>query len=311
MADVLCFGNLQVDVLCRPVLSLPPPGVLTPIDHIDLTLSGNGGNVAATLGRLGVDVGLAGYRGADVIGDGFAITLDRMGVDISMLPRHPSAPTGTSVVTVMPNGERGILFTNGANALFDLDAVPDAWLREPRVVTVSSVFVLPRFTGAAVAGLFARARVHGAVTVLNPSWPNQSQALEFLRPALAVADYFVFNLDEGRELTGQDDPGLMLDAIDGLTAGPVVLTLGADGCIVREHGRRQHIAAEAVTAVDTTGAGDAFVAGFAAGLVDGRSPTACAALGSRVAACAVTGPGAYPRTPTLAELDRGRVLDNA
>jgi sugar/nucleoside kinase (ribokinase family) len=307
LADVLCFGNLQLDVLCRPVIGLPPPGVLTPIDHIDLTLSGNGGNVAATLARLGVDVALAGYRGADVIGDGFAITLSRLGVDTSMLARHPSASTGTSVVTVMPNGERGILFTNGANALFDLDTVPNAWLRGPRVVTVSSVFVLPLYNGAAVSRLFSRARASGAVTVLNPSWPNQDQALESLRPALAVTDYFFFNRDEGRELTGQDDPGLILDAIDAITPGVVILTLGAEGCIVREHGRRRHIAAEAVTAVDSTGAGDAFVAGFVAGLVDEREPAACAELGSRVAAYAVTGPGAYPRTPTLAELDRGRI----
>ena len=71
MRDVLCFGNLQFDVLCHPVVALPAPGELSRLEGIDLMLSGNGGNVAAVLGRLGVGVDLAGYRGADPIGEAF------------------------------------------------------------------------------------------------------------------------------------------------------------------------------------------------------------------------------------------------
>jgi sugar/nucleoside kinase (ribokinase family) len=302
-AQVLCFGNLQLDVLCRPVTSLPPPGVLTPVEHICMSLSGNGGNVAASLGRLGLSVQLAGYCGADVIGDGFAATLGELGVDTSRLCRHPSAATGTSVVTLAPHGERSILFTNGANGLFDLDTVPDAWLDGPRIVVVSSVFVLPQFTGEAVARLFSRARTTGAKSVLNTSWPNEAEPLTFLRPALAEADYFLCSFDEGRELTGHTRPELILEALAAVCRGVVVMTLGAEGCIFRDDGRLQHVPAEVVDATDCTGAGDAFVAGFVAGLVDRRPLAACAALGSRVASYAVTGPGAYPRIPTLYDLD--------
>ncbi len=84
-ATVLCFGNLQLDVLCRTVTALPPPGELQMIDTIDFALSGNGGNVAAALGRLGLEVELAGYSGADIIGEQFRITLAAMGVGTDKL----------------------------------------------------------------------------------------------------------------------------------------------------------------------------------------------------------------------------------
>src|SRR5687768_16913858 len=79
MADVLCFGNLQLDILCRTITELPPPGGLRMIDAVDFSLSGNGGSLAMALARLGVSVELAGYSGADVIGDQFRIMLSTEG----------------------------------------------------------------------------------------------------------------------------------------------------------------------------------------------------------------------------------------
>lgn len=305
-AEVLCFGNLQLDVLCRPVTTLPAPGELGRVEQIAMALSGNGGNLAAALGRLGLGVDLAGYRGADVIGDGFAATLAEIGVGIETLHRHPSACTGTSVIALAPNGERSVLFVNGANELFDLDGVPDAWLRDRRVVSVSSLFVLPQFTGAAVGRLFARARAHGATTVLNICWPVDGQGLDSLTPALAETDRFILSYDEGRQLTGHTLPERILDEIEALTRGLVVLTLAADGCCFREHGEFRRVPAVPVAATDSTGAGDSFVAGFIAGLSRDYPPDRCARLACAVASYAVTGPGAYPRIPRLAEVEAWR-----
>jgi hypothetical protein len=68
------------------------------------------------------------------------------------------------------SGERSVIFVNGANALLDLDAVPDTWLHGRRVVSVGSIFALPQFTGEAVGRLFVRAKAYGATTVLNICW---------------------------------------------------------------------------------------------------------------------------------------------
>jgi ribokinase len=305
VADVLCFGNLQFDVLCRPVDALPGPGELRMVERIDFALSGNGGNVAACLGRLGVSVELAGYSGADAVGEGFRAELAEMGVGLRALERHPSAGTGTSVIAVAPSGERTVLFVNGANALFDLDAVPDAWLGGVRAVSVGSVFVLPQFTGAAVARLFRRARAHGAATVLNTCPVPERTGLAALEEALAQTDYLVLNRDEGRQLTGTDDPERILTGLESRTRGAVVLTLGAEGCCFRDGDGVAFVPAEPVAAVDSTGAGDGFVAGLIAGIVTRWALPEAARLGCRVASYAVTGPGAYPRVPTLAEIERG------
>ena len=304
VATVLCFGNLQLDVLCRTVTALSPPGELHMIDSIDFALSGNGGNVAAALGRLGIAVELAGYSGADIIGEQFRVTLAAMGVGTDKLLRHPTANTGTSVIALSSSGERSVIFVNGANALFDLDTVPDAWLEGRRVISVGSVFVLPQFTGEAVGRLFARAKAHGATTVLNICWDAEGRGSPFLKPALAETDYFILNYDEGRHLTGHTLPESILDTLEAYTHGTVVLTLGADGCCLRGVNGLHRIPALSVEAIDCTGAGDSFVAGFTASLVQGRSVYDCAYLGCQVAAFAVTGPGSYPRIPRLAEVDQ-------
>src|SRR5712691_6003554 len=304
IATVLCFGNLQLDVLCRTVTALPPPGELHMIDAIDFALSGNGGNVAAAVGRLGLEVELAGYSGAEIIGEQLRVTLAAMGVGTDKLLRHPTASTGISVITLSPSGERSVIFVNGDNALLDLDAVPDTWLHGRRVVSVGSIFALPQFTGEAVGRLFVRAKAHGATTVLNICWDADGRGLPFLKSALAEADYFMLSYDEGRHLTGHKLPERILNTLEAYTHGTVVLTLGADGCCLRGPDGLQRIPALSVEAIDCTGAGDSFVAGFIAGVVEGRSVYDCAHLGCQVAAFAVTGPGSYPRIPTLAEVDQ-------
>lgn len=303
MPDVLCFGNLQLDILCRSLTALPPAGGLRMLDAVDFALSGNGGNLAAGLARLGVPVELAGYSGADFVGEQFRAMLAAEGVGIDKLLRHPTAGTGTSVVAVAPNGERSIVFVNGANAAFDLDAAPDDWLQDVRVVAVTTLFVLPQFTGEAAGHLFRRAHAAGARTLLNTCWDAEGRGLPFLLPALAEADYVVLNWDEGHQLTGQEAPERIVAALELYTAGVVVLTLGAEGCCLRAERDYVRIPALPVEAVDCTGAGDAFMAGFVAGIVGGRSKAESARLGCAVASYAVAGPGSYARIPPLCEVE--------
>jgi sugar/nucleoside kinase (ribokinase family) len=249
------------------------------------------------LARLGVAVELAGYSGADVIGEQFRALLTTEGAGVDKLLRHPEARTGTSVVALTPTGERSIIFVNGANGAFNLDDVPDSWLAGPQVVAVVSVFVLPQFTGEAVARLFRRAHAAGAQTLLNICWDNEGRGLPFLAAALEQTDFFVLNYDEGRQLSGFTPPDKILNRLAECTTGTIVLTLGAEGCCWRTPAETGCSPAVRVPATDTTGAGDAFVAGFIAGLIQKLPLEGCARLGSQIAAYAVTGPGAYARIP--------------
>ncbi len=87
-----------------------------------------------------------------------------------------------------------------------------------------------------------------------------------------MVDYLIANRDEGRQLTGLMTAEAIVGALGAHTGGVIIVTLGADGCLIRaETGELQYVPAVDVVAVDSTGAGDAFVAGFIAGLHEGRS----------------------------------------
>src|SRR5438128_704601 len=165
MPDVLCIGNIQFDVLARPVVTLPRPGTLARVEEIRFSLGGNGMNTAAGLARLGVQTSLFGMVSRDFLGDHALAQLALAGVETSAVARHPTAGSGVSLIAVAPDGERSITFTNGANDCFRPEEVPDAVLRETRILCVGSVFVLPQLSGEALAGLFQRAHAAGATTV--------------------------------------------------------------------------------------------------------------------------------------------------
>src|SRR3954451_14234690 len=221
MPDVLCIGNIQFDVLARPVVTLPRPGTLARVDEIRFSLGGNGMNTAAGLARLGVPTALFGMVSHDFLGDHALAELTRAGVETFTIARHPTAGSGVSLIAVAPDGERSITFTNGANELFRLEELPDDLLRSVRLLCVGSVFVLPQLTGDALARLFERARGWGVTTVLDVCWDGEGLGLPFLAPCLPYTDLFAPSLEEGRQLTGQEEPADIAAALLDAGAGAV------------------------------------------------------------------------------------------
>jgi sugar/nucleoside kinase (ribokinase family) len=299
MADVLCIGNIQFDVLARPLRTLPQPGTLARVDEIRFSLAGNGVNTAAGLARLGIPTALFGMVSGDFLGDHALAQLAVAGVDTSLVERHPEACSGVSLIAVAPDGERSITFTNGANELFRLDDVSDALLGQVRVLCVGSVFVLPQLTGEALAGLFQRARAAGVVTVLDVCWDGEGRGFQLLAPCLPFTDLFAPSLAEGRQLTGQEEPAAIAAALLAAGAGAVGVKLDRDGCYLARGAEGWHIPTTPLEAVDSTGAGDTWMAGMVAGLHRGLPLPECGRLANRAAAFAITGPGCWERVPRL------------
>ena len=302
MPEVLCIGNIQFDVLARPVVTLPRPGTLARVDEIRFSLGGNGMNTAAGLSRLGIPTSLFGMVSRDFLGDHALVQLAIAGVDTAAVSRHPTAGSGVSLVAVAFDGERSITFTNGANECFRLEEVPDALLSGARILFVGSVFVLPQLTGGALATLFRRARAFGVTTVLDVCWDTAGRGLRFLAPCLPHTDFFAPSLEEGRQLTGQDEPPAIAAALLAAGAKRVGVKLGASGCYLAGAGGTFMVPTTALDGVDTTGDGDTWMAGLVAGLLRGLLLAECGRLANRVAAFAVTGPGCWERVPPLASL---------
>jgi sugar/nucleoside kinase (ribokinase family) len=188
--------------------------------------------------------------------------------------------------------DRRFIHSFGANkglTAADLDDVLDP---PPRVLYLGGYLVLPGIDAEALAERFARARKAGTVTVLDVATPGRADYLRHLRPVLPETDVFLPNADEAALiLNGETDPLRQALAFRDLGAKRVVITRGKHGAIAVSDNLRVRLETYPVTFVDGTGGGDAFDAGYIAGLLDGRSEVDCLKLASAIGASCVRAVG--------------------
>jgi sugar/nucleoside kinase (ribokinase family) len=227
--------------------------------------------------------------------------LERDGVDTGLLVRRDDVQTSASVLPIRPSGERPAFHVVGANGTFTPDDLPDDEIEAATHLHLGG----PEFMGGeAAAPLLARAREHGVVTSADVLAPGEPGLLDWIGPALGELDYFLPNDDQVLALTGADDLEAGCRALLDRGVGCVAATCGADGALlVDEDGARQ-IAAFEIEAVDTTGCGDAFSAGFLRGLSLGRDRPDAARLGCAAAAMVAQGLGTDHGDYDLAAVER-------
>jgi sugar/nucleoside kinase (ribokinase family) len=283
----LCAGVHVLDVLVRPVERIPEGQGGELVEEIRITAAGSAGGTAIVLARLGATVKSAGAIGTDAAGDMLLALLERDGVDTGPLARRDDVQTSASVLPIRPSGERPAFHVVGANGSFGPDDVPDEEIEAATHLHLGG----PEFMGGeAAAPLLARARENGAVTSADILAPGDG-LIDWIAPALPELDYLLPNDDQVLALSGKDDLEEGCRALLERGVSCVAATCGADGVLlVDEHGARR-IAAFDVDAVDTTGCGDAFSAGFLRGLSLGRDRAAAARLGNAAAAMVAQGLG--------------------
>lgn len=303
--SILVVGSTMIDLVAFAD-RLPDPGE-TVVGHRFLQgFGGKGANQAVMAARFGAAVAMVGTVGDDANGRLIVDNLRTQGVavdDVSVA----SGSSGVAPIWVDGAGMNRIIVIPGANELVAPDAAAAAVERIGPAVVVGQ-FEIPQ---PATAAAFAAARAIGAVTILNPA-PGAPIAPDLL----AVTDWLVPNETEfaligGRPLGDGDDEGAraITDLGDALGVA-LVVTLGERGAAVRPRGEdATWIRAPAADAVDTTGAGDAFVGAFAVGLAAGLDPGAAAALACTAASDSVTRPGTQA-SYAAASVAR-RMLDDA
>jgi len=297
----LCAGVHVLDVLVRPVEAIPEGQGGELVEEIRVTAAGSAGGTALVLAKLGAKVRSAGAIGTDAAGDMLLALLERDGVDTGLLVRRDDVQTSASVLPIRPSGERPAFHVVGANGTFTPDDLPDDEIEAATHLHLGG----PEFMGGeAAAPLLARAREHGVVTSADVLAPGEPGLLDWIGPALGELDYFLPNDDQVLALTGADDLEAGCRALLDRGVGCVAATCGADGALlVDEDGARQ-IAAFEIEAVDTTGCGDAFSAGFLRGLSLGRDRPDAARLGCAAAAMVAQGLGTDHGDYDLAAVER-------
>ena len=284
----LCAGVHVLDVLVRPVETIPEGQGGELVEQIRITAAGSAGGTALVLAKLGAEVKSAGAIGTDAAGDMLLALLERDGVDTGLLARRDDVQTSASVLPIRPSGERPAFHVVGANGTFGPDDLPAEEIEAATHLHLGG----PEFMGGeAAAPLLARAREHGVLTSADVLAPGEPGLLDWIAPALAELDYFLPNGDQVLALTGADDLQAGCRALLDRGVGCVAATCGADGVLLVDEDGAERVPAFEVEAVDTTGCGDAFSAGFLRGLGLGRDRPGAARLGCAAAAMVAQGLG--------------------
>jgi sugar/nucleoside kinase (ribokinase family) len=152
--------------------------------------------------------------------------------------------------------------------------------------------------------MFRAAQAAGVITVLDVVTPKPHDYWKMLKPVLPFSDYFLPNNDEGALITGESDPIAQARAFKEAGAKTVIITCGGEGSILMEDRRTIRSEVYPVNLVDGTGSGDAFVAGFIHGLLEGASPEECLTFGSALGHSCVRATGATAGIFTRGELNQ-------
>ena len=288
--DVSVVGLYILDVLGRPVTAIPEGGNVDFIDEIRLTVAGTAGGTAVDLAKLGLNCQAVGAVGSDEKADFVVNRMQQFGIDCTHMARLPGIETSASILNVRPNGERPALHCRGASDHFDVtdDMLSD--VLDCRFFHLGGTGLLAKIDGAPSARLLKAAQEAGCVTTwdLVGAGPDTWQ---FVEPLLPHIDYFIPSIEEAEVLSGIQGVEDNIQFFQSRGVKCPVLTMGGDGSIIAMGDERVHVSAYNIEVVDTTGCGDAFTAGFIAGLVDGRSLEDAAHLGTASASLVASGLG--------------------
>ena len=287
---ITVVGSTMIDLIAYTP-RVPQAGETIQGDDFQLGFGGKGANQAVMARLLGAEVAMVNSLGDDVFGDMTVRNLEAFGIDTTYLARVPGS-SGVAPIWVEPDGTNRIVCVAGANdAMLPADAAQAVAALRPDVVV--GQFEIPQPVTAAA---FRAARALGATTVLNPA-----PAADMDPSLLAVSDWVIPNESEFARLASASSEATDAEiaSFAAATRTRVIVTLGARGAALLDRdGTVRRVAAPAVTASDTTGAGDAFVGAFAYGLARGFEELEALRLAIRCASDSVQRPGtqrSFPR----------------
>jgi len=291
-AVIAVVGSAMMDLTAYTDL-LPEPGQTVAGLLFTTGFGGKGANQAVMAARCGAEVHFIGKLGRDVFGKEIANNFVEVGIH-SEYVELSDTPNGVAHIWVDGKGENRIIIIPGANQEIEITKALEAINSIKNLsVVVAQCEIKQEVTLAA----FKAAKARGCITILNPA-PYQEISAELL----ALCDWVIPNETEFRELHGElpANDEILRNFRPGKNS---IVTLGSQGAVfISAEGHVTKVGAPKVTAVDTTGAGDAFVGTFAFSLASGKDPVTAMTLGVNVASFSVTRKGAQSSYPDQAEI---------
>jgi ribokinase len=295
---VLVAGSINMDIVASAA-RFPKVGETVAGSAVQFFPGGKGANQAVAAAKAGALTALIGRLGEDVFAQELKVFLAGQGVDLQHVATTAGTSTGVALITVH-DADNTIVVIPGANGLVTPGDVGIPAIRAGDVLV--SQFEIPIGT---IETFFSRGRAAGARTILNPA-----PVVAFDHALLDLVDIVVLNETElgalaGAEVSEADPLTRIADVARGLQRRNdqvICVTLGKRGAVALVEGETVQIAGRAVTAVDTTGAGDCFVGSLAARLAGGASLRAALDYANLAASICVQRHGAGPSMPAADEV---------
>jgi ribokinase len=299
MANIIVVGSLNMDLVVKAP-RMPVSGETISGEDLHTIPGGKGANQAAAASKMEADVAMVGRVGKDNFGPMLIENLSKLGVDTQYIITDETHATGTAVIIVDSQGQNCIVLSPGANGKVtkdDIDRI-DSVMSKAKILLLQ--FEIPMDV---VFYAMERAKKNGLMVILNPA-----PAYIFDKKYYKFIDYLILNETELQMISDMDisgDEGIQLAAkkIMQWGAKKIIVTLGKRGACIISESTNHMVKARKVDAVDSTGAGDAFIGGFAVSMIKGKDEIKAVEYGCSAGSFTVTRFGAQPSLPTKKELE--------
>ena len=249
---------------------LPSAGQLLAVDSIPIKVGGCAANVAINLAKQEIDVDVVGCVGEDPSADLIERYLAEEAVR-TRIHRLPGQPTSKTVVLLIDGEDRRYVHTFGANEGFSVSHLEVGWLEGLDLLYLGGIGLLPGVLATELSDLLKWCNDRNILTVVDVVLPGGQEDYSWILALMPQIDYFLPNDDEARILTGDTTPDAMLDSLQKAGANSVIISLGENGAAAFDESNRYYCGTYPGEAIDPSGAGDAFAAGFIAAVSKGAS----------------------------------------
>ena len=290
--DVLCIGLIVANLLVKPVNKSVFDVDVTMVNEIDILTGGDAMNEAAIFSKLGNRVGLVGKVGNDHFGKAILQLAQMDRVDIKNIKIDENVKTSVCIVLVNEKGDRNFLSYRGPNETLSVEDIDFSIIKKAKAVSIGSIFALPKLDRGGAELIFKEARANNVITAFDVKYDTYKLGFDGIKGLLGYTDFFLPSYDEAVYLTKEKEPEKIADILLGYGAKTIVIKLGGEGCYIKSSKESYLVEPYETEAIDTTGAGDNFVAGFLTGVLKGWDLMRCSKFANAVGSLSVKGIGA-------------------
>ena len=267
--DIVFIGTAILDSVIKGFDPEPVSTAGFRAESGSINAGGEGVNGSIASAKLGMKSALLCFLGNDQAGDLIEAELTKHGVDTGCIVRTSENPTPITTIFVAEDGNRRSITNNAHSYNFHPEKYPEVFT-DAKAVVLGSLFRAPFNDPEVIRAVVSEARSRDIPVFADTKLPNfRKLTLDDIADSLPMIDYITPNEDEAGFFTGETEPAKMAEVFLEKGVKNVIIKLGARGCLFRNSNKTIYLPAHNIDAVDATGAGDNFMAGFVSELIRG------------------------------------------